>query len=528
LNHRLPLFESLEIRQLLSAGQLDPTFGNGGIVVTDQGLSNASGIMVQGDGKILMTAFGDGPSGTHLARYNADGSLDSSFGNNGVSSWALGTSGVISDSSSLDLVGGVIVAPDGRILVLSPIVITQTGGRQAISRFNADGTPDTTFGDNGKTALTWTPTTPPASGTWAMMTGSKAVHVLDNGDILIARSSGLGIGANLQVVRLTPDGQVDQTFGDNGVASADGAGIPAALAVQGDGKIVVATSQYEPFNDPRTNNYPRPQHANIVRFDADGSIDTSFGTGGRVSEAAASGGDIYSHELLIAPDGKIVLEGSESPAETGRFVIRYNTDGSRDTGFGDQGKQVLADPTLQIAIDAQGRIVTAGYRSLENSEHDELFSQRLNADGTFDTGYGDQGTMTLSLGTQSYVAQALALTADGDLLIAGSTSVVHGTNADVLLLRLQGGDGVSPGLQGSTPGATHHRRSPKRIAMELAAAASKHHHRSAKRRALELADATKSHRSPKRIAMEQANQQQAGSLFAGDESKLNQTVFGSD
>ena len=521
-NRYVSLLQPLESRQFLSAGQLDPTFGNGGIVVTDHGLSNASGITVQSDGKILLTATGDDPAGTHLARYNADGSLDSSFGDGGVSSWAIGTSGVISDSSSFDLAGSPFVAPDGKILVLNPVVITQTGGRQVISRFNADGTPDTTFGDNGKTVMTWTPTTPPPSGAWAMMTGVRSVHVLDNGDILIARSSGLGIGADLQVVRLTPEGQVDQTFGDDGVASAGGAGVPAALAVEADGKIVVATSQYEPFNDPRTNNYPRPQHANIVRFNSDGSIDTTFGAGGRVSEPAAPGGDIYSHELLIAPDGKIVLEGSESDMESSRFVIRYNADGSRDAGFGNQGKQVLLDPTLQIAIEAQGRIVTAGYRSIDNNEHYELFSQRLNVDGTFDTGYGDHGTMTLSLGTQSYVAQALALTADGDLLIAGNTSAANGTAHDVLLLRLQGGDGASAGLLGGTTGGAHH-RSPKRIAMELAAAKS---HRSPKRIAMEQA-AKHRHRSPKQIALEQARQR-AASLFAGSESKMNQAVLGSE
>src|SRR5947209_5479052 len=98
------IIESLELRQLLSAGQLDASFGDGGIVTTDRGLSNASGIIVQNDGKILITVFGDGPSGTHAARYDADGTLDASFGNNGVSSWSLGTGGAISESTSLDAV----------------------------------------------------------------------------------------------------------------------------------------------------------------------------------------------------------------------------------------------------------------------------------------------------------------------------------------------------------------------------------------------------------------------------------------
>src|SRR5439155_4934723 len=311
--------------------------------------------------------------------------------------------------------------------------------------------------------------------------------------------------------------QLDQTFGDHGVASAGDAGVPAALVVQADGRIVVATSQYEAFNDPRTDNLPRPQHAHVVRFNADGSLDASFGDGGVVTEPVAAGGTIYAHQLAIAPDGKIVFLGSEDRPDARHFVIRYNTDGTRDTAFGNQGEQSLSDHTMGIVIDREGRIVTAGYQSAGSSEHYETFSQRLNADGTFNSGYGDQGTMTLSLGTRSYVDQVMALTADGDLLIAGSTSATSATNHDLLLVRLQGGDGASSSLQGAP--STGHHRSPKRIAMELAAAASGHRHRSPKRRALDQTGATESHRSPKRIALEQARQQTA-TLFASNELKM--------
>jgi hypothetical protein len=134
--------------------------------------------------------------------------------------------------------------------------------------------------------------------------------------------------------------------------------------------------------------------------------------------------------------------------------------------------------------------------------------------------------MTLSLASRSYVDQVMALTADGDLLIAGSTSATSATNHDLLLVRLQGGAGAPSGLQGATPTSRH--RSPKRIAMELAAAAgARHRHRSPKRRALDQAGASGSDRSPKQIALEQARQQ-AGTLFASNESKMNQIVFGSD
>src|SRR6266566_8474684 len=83
-DRRLPLVETLEIRRLLSAGQLDASFGNGGVVVTDGGLSAPTSVVVQSDGKILVTASRDGGGGATRARYNPDGSLDSTFGNNGI------------------------------------------------------------------------------------------------------------------------------------------------------------------------------------------------------------------------------------------------------------------------------------------------------------------------------------------------------------------------------------------------------------------------------------------------------------
>src|SRR6266496_1704646 len=118
----LPVFEGLEVRQLLSAGQLDATFGDGGIVVTDRGMSVASGVVVQSDGKILIDARrDDGGAGSFEARYNADGSLDSTFGHKGISAWAFDTSGAVSFREPItqadeDRLGIDIVAPDGKVI----------------------------------------------------------------------------------------------------------------------------------------------------------------------------------------------------------------------------------------------------------------------------------------------------------------------------------------------------------------------------------------------------------------------------
>src|SRR4051812_31644646 len=83
-DRRLPTFESLELRQLLSAGQLDATFGDGGKVLTNLGLGYGNGVAVQADGRVVASAAADDFQGFHLVRYNADGSLDSSFGDGGV------------------------------------------------------------------------------------------------------------------------------------------------------------------------------------------------------------------------------------------------------------------------------------------------------------------------------------------------------------------------------------------------------------------------------------------------------------
>src|SRR5580765_19562 len=105
-DRRLPLFEALENRQLLSAGQLDSIFGSGGKVLTNQGLGVGTGVAVQADGKIVVGAGGDGYQGFNLIRYNDDGSVDTSFGDDGIAT-AL-------SSANLQ---AMVVQPDGKVLL---------------------------------------------------------------------------------------------------------------------------------------------------------------------------------------------------------------------------------------------------------------------------------------------------------------------------------------------------------------------------------------------------------------------------
>jgi uncharacterized delta-60 repeat protein len=456
-------------------------------------MSVANGIVVQADGKILAnTRRDDGGVGSFQGRYNADGSLDTTFGKKGVAAWAFDTSGSVTirepvTQADEDRLGIDIVGPDGKVIHLGLMTFSQGVGREAITRYNADGSIDNTFGDHGKVVLIWAADA--TAGQLGMAVGSGVLHVQADGKILFARPTGVGAGADLQVVRLNANGQIDLSFGNQGVATAVDAGVPRSLVEQADGRLVVATDV--------------SRHANIVRFNADGSLDATFGNGGVVSESTVAGGRLNSRSLTVTADGKLVFLGDQStdgPSQD--FVIRYNADGTRDATFNGHGKQMLLDTTMGIVIDDQGRIVTAGYSTTGEGGRDVIFSQRVNADGTIDAGYGEGGTATIAMNSRNYVAQAMALAPDGDLVIAGTTSVFSSARAsqavenDVLLVRLQGGAGASAGVQRAVTG--HRHRSPKQAARAAAAAAAaakaKHHHRSPRQRAREAARAAEAAR----------------------------------
>jgi uncharacterized delta-60 repeat protein len=513
------MFEGLEARQLLSAGQLDTTFGDGGIVTTNHGMGVANRIVMQSDGRFVVNARrDDGAAGSFQANYNTDGSLD---GKHAITPWAFDTSGAITVREPLtqadeDRLGIDIVAPDGKVLHLGMMTFAQGVGRESITRYNADGTLDNSFGDHGKLVLTWAADANPSAS--SLVAGSGLLSVQADGSLLLARPTGFDAGADLQLVRLTASGQVDATFGTAGVATAIDGGTPRFVALQADGKILVATDQGALGG--------RTRQANVMRFNANGTLDGSFGTGGRVTETNGDG-KVYSRSLTITPDGKIVLLGDQSTDASEDFVIRYNADGTRDNSFNGTGKQTLLATTMGILLDGDGRIVTSGYTTANGRDY--IFSQRVNADGTIDAGYGDAGRATIRVDAKNYVAQAMTLTPDGDLIIAGGTWAYSSSwsaeapATDVLLVRLQGGDGAGAGVQRAVTGH-HHHRSPKQAAREaaaLAAAAAHHHHRSPKQRARDEAAAAAAaaatpvtvtlagpthhhHRSPKQRAREAA------------------------
>ncbi len=354
-------------------------------------VDNAAGVVVQPDGKVVaaihLTTTGGGTYGENdlvLVRYNADGPLDTTFGSGGVARLAVGADGSVA---------ALALQADGKILVVGVI----SGSGDELLRFNSDGSPDTSFGSNGAVSLDFI---------------ANAVTVDANGDILVAggKVENSTAGPPGVVARFLPNGSPDVTFGGTGevTTSFNQAGYQAyAIVVQSDGKIVVT-------GNVRLNTSPyTEQLIGLVRYNTDGSLDTSFGSNGIVTTALGSGngGVPFSGADAIAlePDGRIVVGGyAESGAVPYFLLVRYNTDGSLDTTFAQGGIAFSPDfGTAQgVAVQPDGTVVavaTAG---------DGLAVVSYEPDGRRDvafTALGPNGT-----------AAGVAVGPDGEVTVAGS------------------------------------------------------------------------------------------------------------
>jgi uncharacterized delta-60 repeat protein len=283
-------------------GSLDSSFGYAGTLVTpvSPGGSEARGVAVQPDGKILAagTAFASGPMDDHFAvvRYNLDGSLDSSFGSGGVATADFGALLDPTHPAPFDRATGVAVQTDGKILVVGT-----TGGMStdfAVARHHPDGSLDSSFGLLGR-----------AIGGLGAGAQAFAVGVDPAGRIVLAGSGGPSAGGEPFVVaRQNPDGTRDASFGSDGRVTANfegGTSGARSLVVQPDGMIVVGGSGYGPT--PAGSDVPAGGFA-LQRWRPDGTLDAGFGAGGTVLTTIGDAGSTI-NGLALQPDGHIVAAG---------------------------------------------------------------------------------------------------------------------------------------------------------------------------------------------------------------------------
>lgn len=419
-------------------GNLDPTFGSGGKVVTDIGTNSNDTllkIVTQADGKIIATGFTRTNSSVPqfaLVRYNVDGTLDSSFGSGGkvVTVIAANTREIASD---------LLVLPDGKILVAGSIdKPSSVDSSFALLRYNSDGTLDTTFGTGGLVK--------PNVGTYLDSIGSIALQpdgkIVAAGNTAIPRPPGEQRNSNIALVRYNADGSLDLSFGTNGVTVSDFGPVDNYFAddatkvlLQPDGKIIVAGdsdgSGYFDFL--------------IARYNADGSLDRSFGNGGFTKTDVGHGFEDGASDAVMQPDGKIILAGwaNRSDAANNDFaLLRYNNDGTLDPTFGDGGKVVfvlnnLADEELtSVLLQPDGKILALG----DSNSQSGLLVFRFEANGALDSTFGTNG-MTRVTFASSIQSEAIAFQ-NGKLIAAGYTPIYN--TSDFALARLEIGAPPAP------------------------------------------------------------------------------------
>jgi uncharacterized delta-60 repeat protein len=339
------------IARYLTEGTLDPSFGDQGQVITGFGASddNASGVAVEADGKIVVagTSFRSPVPQFALARYNADGSLDTTFGTEGKVRTAFGT-------VTQAYADGLAVDPGGKIVVAG-FAVDPTGLEFALARYNPNGTLDTGFGTGGKVTTGFTYD---SLGTSLVLEPDGKIVVagllVDYDDLSSYPLRGFALA------RYQPDGSLDPTFGSGGKLTTNVGGGSAAysVALQADGKIVVGGSAlvYGPA-DELGNEFT------LARYTTDGALDGAFGSGGIVTTEVGTG-DGGINAIAIRPDGRIVAAGWSAGDEGYGFALaRYQPGGSLDTSFGTSG-QVHTDlgssQVFGLALQTDGKILAAG------------------------------------------------------------------------------------------------------------------------------------------------------------------------
>ena len=404
-----------------ASGMLDTTFGNSGKVITAVSNleDNATSTVIQPDSKIIAA----GGSGTienldfALVRYNTDGSLDNSFGTGGKVITAVGNAD--------DGANAVILQPDGKIIAAG-VSGSFASYDFALVRYTTNGTLDSSFGTGGKVI------TPIGSGN----DEARAVVLQSDGKIVAVGLSGNFPNIDFALVRYNTNGTLDTSFGTGGkVLTSIGAADDEAhsVIIQTDGKIVAAG-----FGNTATSGTDFA----LVRYNTDGSLDNSFGTGGKVTTPIGFGGDI--RKIALQADGKIVAAGYTSTGPTFDVaLVRYNPNGTLDVGFGTNGKVITAigssdEIANAVLIQPNGKIIAVGWSDQSTIDFALV---RYNSNGTPDNSFGTNGIVLTPIGNSTDFGFAAALQTDGKIVVTGSS--YNGANFDFSLARYTNNANIS-------------------------------------------------------------------------------------
>jgi uncharacterized delta-60 repeat protein len=416
------LLVQLAARPLAAApGDLDPTFGVGGVVTTDitSGDETAFAVTQRSDGTIV--AGGQTRMGTSfdfaVVRYRPDGSLDPTFGGTGIVTTPI--------ENGTDIVQGLVAQPDGKVIAVGWGFIVGHRHDFALVRYAADGSLDPTWGSAGTGKVT-TNIGPAAKSDDAPFD----IVLQSDGKVVVAGETQdpVTLRTDFALVRYLPTGLLDPTFGGAGiVVTPIGLGGSArALVLQADGRLVAAgrSDASDGF------------HVTLARYNANGTLDASFGgTGVVVTPIGTDEGVALA--IVQQTDGALVVAGEVQYGTGGTdfVLVRYRTDGTLDPTFGAGG--IVVTPigdggSARGLVLAGTKLVAAGTASV--GARALVAVARYDAAGALDPAFGQAG-ITLTALAGSTEANALLLQPDGKLVAAGHT---FGTSGEFAVLRYQG------------------------------------------------------------------------------------------
>jgi len=350
-----------------SDGSLDATFGVSGKAITDITTSNDHALFgaIRPNGKIVAAGRAYMGGGTEydfaVAQYNSDGTLDANFGTNGTVTTAMGNGDNQGYGMALQVDGKIVIA--GYAYDDPPFGFDQDF---AIARYDTTGTLDNTFGTNGIVTMDFDSTAESAHD----------VKLENTGKILVAGEINIAGHSDFAIARYNQDGTPDISFSNDGrtTTALDSNAYPFSMMIQPDGKIVVGG---------HAGDLPNGDFA-LVRYNKDGTIDSSFGINGIVV-TDVSGSDDECFAVSLQPDLKILAAGYASIGLTQRMcaVVRYNVDGSIDSSFGVNGRVMTAfgntdDEFRGMALQQDGKIVACGYTN--NGTNDDFAVARYLTD----------------------------------------------------------------------------------------------------------------------------------------------------
>lgn len=352
------------------AGSLDTSFGSGGTLTTHLNVAAMNlDMAIQPDKKIVVAgstfeSMGIATMGM-VARFNENGTLDTTFNGNGY---------VLFDI--MREVRSVKILPNGKILIAG--LGSVGNGRFAVARLNSNGSMDSTFNGSGS-AIT----------TLGFSSGSNCVIPLPDNKILAIGLTQLVSGGNYDfgIIKYNADGSLDTDFGTGGRIASDVFGSDeraVSCAFQPDGKFLI--SGY--YTDILSNQ----QLGLLVRYNADGTIDNSFGNNGKITNPGF--GQVSISNIAIQSDGKIITAGD-------RFIpVRYNSNGTIDLQFSS-----LGNGTSGVALQPNGKIIFAFNFNL----------YRFDSNGTVDTTFGTNG-----VAISTHAGNSVKLTPDGKIVYGGT------------------------------------------------------------------------------------------------------------